>query len=169
MAWRDAMEIQATAGNATARRLPARDALLLLGVAVLLGIIGFLTVHHRADFSSNSAFYLAMAEHGTNSVPPPFRYRALVPFVARLLPMTADHAFVLISNVSLVGCLFLAMLISSEVGLSIPASLFGAIAVFSSRAITYNYLNPYMTDGVELLALFIMIYAYLREKSAAFG
>jgi hypothetical protein len=132
-------------------------------------VIGFLTVPARINFSSNSAFYIEMTQHGPSSVVSPFRYRLLVPFLARLLPLPADRALLAISHVSLVGCLFLAMLISRRVGLSIPACVFGATAMFCSRASVYNYVNPYMTDGVALLAIFVMGYSYLGEQDAAFG
>jgi len=142
---------------------------LLLAIAILLDIVGLCTVSARINFSSNSAFYIRMAQDGTTSVEPPFRYRALAPFVAHLLPLPADQALVLVSHVSLVGCLFLAMLICRRIGLSIHACVFGATALFCSRAFTYNYVNPYMTDGVALLAIFVMVYAYIGEQETLFG
>jgi hypothetical protein len=161
--------VQTCDAEATATRLTVRAALLLLAIAILLDLIGFYTVPERPNFSSNSAFYIEMAQHGTTSVRPPFRYRALVPFVARLLPLPADQALVVISHVSLVGCLFLSMLLCRRIGLSIPACVFGATALFCSRAFTYNYVNPYMTDAVALLAIFAMVYSYLDGQDTVFG
>ncbi len=153
----------------TVWRLTLQSALLLLAVAILLDVIGFCSITPHSNFSSNSAFYIEMAQNGANTVRPPFRYRALVPFVARHLPVPADQALVLITHVSLVGCLFLAMLICKRVGLSNSSCIFGAVAIFCSRAFIYNYVNPYMTDALALLAIFAMSYAYIEEREAAFG
>jgi hypothetical protein len=95
------MEIDATTRKTSANRLTVQVALLLLGVAILLDLIGFLTVPARINFSSNSAFYIEMTQHGPSSVVSPFRYRLLVPFLARLLPLPADRALLAISHVSL--------------------------------------------------------------------
>jgi len=163
------MNIERDTGRQTENRLTPEGTLLLLSIAILFDLLGFWTVPPRINYSSNSAFYIEMAQHGTRSVRPPFRYRALVPFVARQLPLPADQAFVAISNVSLIGCVFVAMLISKRVGLSIPACIFGATALFFSRAFIYNYVNPYMTDAVALLAIFAMVYVYLGAQEIAFG
>lgn len=144
-------------------------AALLLGFAILLDLIGFCTLPARVNFSSNSAFYIEMVQRGNTSVEPPFRYRALVPFVARLLPLPADQVLAVMSHVSLGGCLFLAMLICRRIGLSIPACAFGATALFCSRAFTYNYVNPYMTDAVALLAMLAMVYSYIGQQDTAFS
>src|ERR1700733_1162820 len=163
------MQIHPAVHPTTASRLTLQSALLLLAVAILLDVIGFCSIVPRSNFSSNSAFYIERAQHGTNSEGPPFRYRSLVPFVARHLPLPADQALVVISHVSLVGCLFLAMLICQRVGLSTPACIFGAVALFCSRAFIYNFVNPYMTDALALLAIFAMVYAYIEGREAAFG
>jgi hypothetical protein len=163
------METHTPSGSAIPSVTTLRTVLLFLVTAVLLDVIGYYTVPHRSDFSSNSAFYLTMVEHGARAVTTPFRYRVLVPFLARSLPMSADHALVLITHVSLIGCLLVAMLTCRELGLSIAACLFTALALFCSRAFTYNYLNPYMTDGAALLALFVMVWCYISDKLAAFG
>jgi hypothetical protein len=162
------MGTQTADGRAPANRLTPQIALLFLGIALLFDLIGFCIVPARTDYSSNSAFYIQMAQHGTGSVEPPFRYRALVPSLARLLPLPADQGLLAISHVSLIGCLFLAMLICRRVGLSVPACIFGAAALFCSRAFVYNYVNPYMTDAVALLAMFVMVYSYIGEQPAAF-
>jgi hypothetical protein len=163
------METEATSGKATANRLTGQVVFLLLGVALLLDLIGFCAVPARIDVSSNSTSYIEMAQHGTSSVESPFRYRLLVPFLARLLPLPAEQALLVITHVSLVGCFFLAMLVCRRIGLSIPACIYGATALFCSRAVVYNYANPYMTDGVALLAIFVMVYSYVGEQETVFG
>jgi len=162
------MSTASSTKNKTENPLTAKAALLLV-IAMLFDLVGFWAAPARINYSSNSAFYIEMAQHGTRSVQPPFRYRAFVPLIARLLPLRADQAFVAITAVSLVGCLFLAMLICRRIGISIPACIFGATALFCSRAFIYNYVNPYMTDAVALLAIFAMVYTYLGEQELAFA
>jgi hypothetical protein len=163
------MKIEASSGKATPNRRTGSDVFLLLGVALLLDFIGFCNVPARVDVTHNSAAYIEMTQHGTGSVESPFRYRLLVPSLARQFPLPAEKALLVITHLSLVGCLFLAMLIGRRIGLSLPACIFGATALFCSRAIVYNYSNPYMTDGVALLALFVMVYSYLGEQETVFG
>jgi hypothetical protein len=163
------MEIKRAPGDGPESRLTRQVTLLLLGVAILLDLIGLVTMPARINFSSNSAFYIEMVQHGPNGIIPPFRYRILVPFLAGLLPLPADQALFAISHVSLVGCLFLAMLISRRVGISIPACIFGASALLCSRAFIWNYVDPYMTDALAMLAMFTMVYSYLGERYTMFG
>jgi hypothetical protein len=75
----------------------------------------------------------------------------------------------LITHVSLIGCLFVAMWTCRQLGISTAACAFGAIALFCSRAFTYNYVNPYMTDGTALLAIFVMVLSCIGDEQVLFG
>ena len=66
---------------------------------------------------------------------------------------------------SLIGCFIVAMFLCRKMGVSTAACLFAAVALFGSRALIYNYLNPYMTDTTTRLALVIIVMRYREYES----
>lgn len=150
--------------------------LLIVGISVLLVVLGHAVILHRTPASpypelvmaGDSDYYFAMAEGRAGDVPIPFRYRVLVPFIARLLPLDLPISFMLITYLSLFVCYILALITCRKLGLYPFASIVGLFALFTTSAHLYNYHNPYLTDALALAALFAMFAMLVKRSFSGF-
>lgn len=112
--------------------------------------------------------YIAMTHGELDSVPSPFRFRVLVPFLASMLPFSAGHALMAITYISL-GALFVAVAsITYRVTHDLVASITAALLVLSSRWILYNFQNPYLTDSFTLAAIAVSLGALVLRWRPGF-
>lgn len=152
-------------------------ALLVLGlVAGTLVVIGNSVILRLSDneyglmmLRGDAEHYLAMAQGHASSVPVPFRYRVLVPYIAGLMPCQAKLGFLLVTSASLFMSYVLALRVCRCLGLSLVASAVGVLAMFTSSVHLGNYQNPYLTDSFALMALFAMLLALLDDRFALFA
>ena len=61
-----------------------------------------------------------------------------------------------------------ALLTADALGISWRGSLIALFSVFCARTHAFNYWNPLLTDGWGLLAMFVMLWALVRERDAIF-
>jgi hypothetical protein len=118
--------------------------------------------------TGGSAEYLDMAQHGTMAGPAPFRYRFLVPFIVSKLPVPAELGFRVLTFICLGLTYVVALLTADALGISLRASLIALLSVFCGRAHAFNYWNPLLADGWGLLAMFVMLWALIRNLDAVF-
>jgi len=97
--------------------------------------------------------YIAMTHGELDSVPQPFRFRVLVPFMASVLPFSAGHALMAITYTSLCALFVVLACLTYRVTGDLIASLTAVLAVLSSRWLLYNFQNPYLTDSFTLAAI----------------
>lgn len=137
-------------------------------------LFGAATVQQRpADLRArgDSRYYLAMvAQQWTlpdrpgwamSAVPSPLRYRVLVPWIARHLPLDPVHALMAITYVSMVGAYTFILLTCRRLGLSASASIGGLALMFVFLPNLDVYFNPLLTDGFALMMLSVMTYAFV--------
>jgi len=134
----------------------------MFAVAAGLVLLGHLLIAERAvHLGYDATFYTRMVEGPMASVPSPFRFRVLVPWLARQLPVPAPLALLIISYASLFGCYVIVMASCRAIGLGLRESIFGMVAVWGSTWHLYYFWNPYLTDAFGLLMLTIMMWAVL--------
>ena len=110
----------------------------------------------------DSVAYAQMVEGQWRTMRVPFRYRVLVPLMARALPLPPLDALRAITYVSLFFCYVLILLTCRALDLSWLAAFAGLCAVFTSPWQLYQYNNPFIIDAFVLLMLCGMIYALAR-------
>lgn len=110
----------------------------------------------------DAAAYVAMVEGRGADAPSPFKFRLLVPLLARALPLPPAEALQAITYLSLFGAYLLILNAAAVVGLSVTASAFGLLSVWGSTWHLYHFYNPYLTDGAGLVALSAMVVAVLN-------
>jgi len=118
--------------------------------------------------TGGSAEYIEMAQHGTMAAPAPFRYRFLVPLLVSVLPVPAELGFRIVTFTCLGLTYIVALLTADALGISLRGSLIALVSVFCARTHAYNYWNPLLTDGWGLLAMFLMLWALIRNRDAVF-
>jgi hypothetical protein len=126
-------------------------------------LLGHLFASHGEGLGYDATFYVAMVEGQGATVPGPFRFRVLIPFLASLLPFSPAHSLLIISYLSLFGMYLLIIRASETVGLRMRDAVFGLLAIWGSTWQLYHYYNPYMTDAFALFAISVMVVALLRE------
>ena len=148
---------------------------LIAAALVLLGTQVVLTRHSGGSperlmniSTAGSAEYIDMAQHGTMAGPAPFRYRFLVPLIVSALPVPAELGFRIVTFVCLGFMYVVALLTANALGISWRGSLIALFSVFCARTHAFNYWNPLLTDGWGLLAMFVMLWALVRERDAIF-
>lgn len=163
-----------------------RDLWFAVSVALALAVTGIFThqglpeidTTYLSRYPSDSSIYLSMAAHRdmdtkpgptleTGWTPytprPPFRYRILVPWLARQLPFGPVFSMAMVNYVSLAGAYVFLLLACRRLGLSRWASAFGLATAFTFVSHLPNYANPWMTDGFILLILSGMTYAFVAD------
>ena len=157
------------------RETRTRDAIVMIVVSVMLVVIGSaLVVHLQVSppeilkYQGDARWYIAMADGHAQSVPVPFKYRFLVPALARLLPMDAGSSLAAITYICLFVSYFIALMICRQIGIGLFPSVIGLLAMYTARASQFNYFDPYLTDAFGLMASFIMLHAYLRNSVGQF-
>ena len=117
----------------------------------------------------DATFYVRMVEGPMTGVPPPFSFRVLVPWLARLLPLPAPAALLVISYASLFGCYLIIMASCRVAGLRLRDAIVGVVSIWGSTWHLYGFWNPYLTDAFGLLMLAIMMWAVLTGTLWAFA
>lgn len=112
--------------------------------------------------------YVKMIDGRYTDAMSPYRYRVLVPTIARLLPWPAARSMKIITYVSLYMSYLLGWLILRKMAFPTWASLTGLAAVFLMPIHLYNYSNPYLTDGFGLMVLFLITWCLLHGRFAPF-
>ncbi len=149
----------------------------LLVVAAGLVLIGHFFVIQREpsaapgsyrNMSSDAVKYVCMVEKDFTCANTPFRYRVLVPILARLLPLSAPEALRLITYFSLFLTYYTVLLIGLKIGLNRWGALVGLLLIFTSNVHLYNYNNPFLLDAFQQLALTWMLWGILFDSFALY-
>lgn len=113
--------------------------------------------------------YVAMINGDLSEAEAPFRFRVLVPTVARALPFAPLTSLRLITYMSL-GLTYAVLLTAcAAVGLRLKESLAGLLLVWSSTWSLYYYHNPFLVDAFGLLVLSAMTYALVSHRFGIFA
>jgi hypothetical protein len=132
------------------------------GVAMLTGMRTSVTPP-----TGDAAQYLSMIDPSMPGaepvVPSPYRYRILVPWVARQLPFSPSASLSLVTYASLAVSYFLMLLTCERIGVSGWAGIGGLAVAFAFEPHLYNYYNPYLVDGAGLMVMTAMTYAFVAD------
>jgi hypothetical protein len=143
---------------------------LLPGVLVAVLLSGLaLAIPPRNPPSSDTDQYVSMLEGRFDLANAPQRYRVVVPFLARLLPLPPLSALRLITVVSLLLAYLVCFAECSLLNIGAAATSISVVAMFCSRPILFNYFNPFLTDGLGLLVLFVLSVLFLCDRFAPFA
>jgi len=148
------------------------ELMLLLSIPVFLVVAGHILVLQRTldgptrylTIQGDTIAYVSMIEGDLSSTAAPFKYRVLVPLLARLLPLSPTESLRVISYASLLICYVIALLTCSKMGINMFASVGGFLTVFFSPLHLYNYHNPFLTDAFGLMILFLMVFFLLNDR-----
>lgn len=94
-----------------------------------------------------------------HAVPAPFRYRVLVPWLARQLPFTAETSLSAITYASLAVSYLMVLLSCRRLGLSAGASMCGLALAYVFEPNLDAYYSPFRVDGFGLMIVAMMLYA----------
>lgn len=119
--------------------------------------------HGDAKLVGDSVSYVAMVL-GSSAAPAPFRYRIVVPAIARGLPLAPARALALVSLLSLVATYALVLRTSRRLGVPDKAAITGLVTAVCSAPHLYSYENPYLTDAMALLAVSACLYALVAGR-----
>ena len=103
--------------------------------------------------------YVRMMEGDFSKVRPPFTYRILVPFIARILPFSPTESLRVVSYLSLYACYLFILLTCLRLGISMPSATVGLLTVFVTPWHLYSYHNPFLTDAFQLMIIAVMIFS----------
>lgn len=157
--------------------------ILLVVISVLFVVAGHGLVRERSidgptedlAIGGDTLVYVSMIEGRWSAAAQPFKYRILVPLLARLLVLTPLDALRFISYLSLFASYLVILLTCSRLGLSILQSVFGLLIVFATTWHLYFYANPFLTDAFGLMTVCLLLFAavdgsfLLFAVSAIFG
>ncbi len=150
-------------------------ALVALGASLIVrqGLYG---PSGYGDVVYDTRFYLAMIERhwpwdasAPAAIPAPFRFRILVPWIARALPFASGRSLALVTYASLAVSYFFSLLTCRRLGLGVGASIAGVTAAFSGYAHLALYTNPYLTDATGLMVIAVMTYAFISDMPMLFA
>ena len=141
----------------------------VLLLAFALTVMGSVVIPPRTTQTPDTQNYVAMVEGKYSEAVSPFRYRVFVPALARVLPLQPLPAMRLITVLSLFGIYSVAMLLCFRAGAGFQPTLIAVSAYFVSRPNMYNYYDPYLTDGLGLLALFLLSLYFLDSRPKCFA
>jgi hypothetical protein len=149
--------------------MPNTTKLVLAFLLALTLSLFALTVTPVTTLTSDTHSYIQMMHGNYGRVPTPFRYRVVVPIVAGWLPLRPEIALRTITWVSLLVVYVLAVLECSILGIGFRASALAVVALFCSRPNLLNYYNPYLTDGMGMLILFLLSLCFITGRLADFA
>jgi hypothetical protein len=143
-----------------------------IAVALVLAAACVAFVPARGDHGDpallgDSITYVAMVR-GSPGAPPPFRYRAVVPALARALPLAPEHALAIVSLISLIAAYALVLQTSQRLGLSLAAASTGLVVAASTAPHLYLYENPYLTDATGVLVAAACLHALVVRRFSWF-
>ena len=143
-------------------------------VCVLFGIL--LVVRRTPDAADealrirgDALYYLAAARSEAESIPAPFRYRFLVPWLASVLPGSELSGLTWITLASM-GATFAATFgLARRVGSSAAASVVGLALVVASPWSLYAFHNPLLTDGAAHAVIAAEVWALVAGATLPFA
>jgi hypothetical protein len=162
-------------------QIPRRTLLLFAGVSfglVVFGIAVLVGIRLDPEQAPMAVYYLSMTcrcpwhdmgkalmfmrpgePWSIHTVPGPFRYRVLVPWLAGRLPFAAETSLSVVTYASLAISYFIVLLASRRVGLGAGASVCGLALAYVFEPNLFNYYHPFLVDGFALMAIAAMLYA----------
>jgi len=161
-----------------------RHPLLVFGVvSVGLMVAGILVtgrVHpERYGDAPMAEYYLSMAcrcpwpdmtgAWSIHTVPAPFRWRILVPWIAGRLPFATATSLALLTYASLAGYYFVMLLWCRRLALPPLAAVAAIVVPFAFEPHLINYFHPYLVEGFSLLLMAVMVYAFTVDAFALFA
>lgn len=111
--------------------------------------------------------YAAMIS-GSDAVESPYRFRIVVPWLARALPLAPAHALALLSYLSLAATYACLLLLARALRIGAPASLIGLLMAIFTAPHLYNFHNPYLTDSSGLLVTTGCLFALVAGRYGPF-
>ena len=150
--------------------------LILLAVAIPL-LVGGAMVLTRKDGTGNpnreirgdATHYIALARgDDPATVMVPFRYRIVVPWIAKQLPFSPERSLQVISMLSLVGVQALLVLVGRRLAIPVVDIAAGMVTLSLMPSFLYVFHNPYLLDLFTLLMITAAFHALLRRAPVAF-
>lgn len=136
--------------------------------SLLIVLLGVALANTNHPLSLDSACYVQMASGDIADVPPPYRYRLLVPSLAHLFPFSPaptlrcfTYLFLWLFYCAISGLL-------GNLKVSHDSAMMSMVALLCARCHLYEYQNPWMTDAAGLLFTCLMLMAYAKRRSIAF-
>jgi hypothetical protein len=149
---------------------PLRAVALGVAVVLVLGLWVYPVTSGgespAGPIQNDAAHYLAMARGSLADAPAPFAFRIGVPLLARVLPAEPEVTFRLVTWASLVLVCALTYLLGRRLGHAPAPMALAVIAGCTTPAWVYQFENPYLTDGIGLLAVTASLSAWI---AGAFG
>lgn len=121
-----------------------------------------------AAIYGDAQLYVDLVRGGID-VEAPFRYRVVVPLLARALPLAPERALALISWLSLAACYALLLLLARRLKIGAGAAALGILLATFTGTHLYNYQNPFITDAAGLWTTSLCLYALLCRRFALFA
>jgi len=152
-----------------------RCRVLFITISVTFVCLGHLIVIQRSlhgrspwfQMSPDAKQYIRMVK--AEEAIPPYCHRFLVPFIASLLPMSADSALRVISYLCLILTYCVGFLILDRLRFDLCTMTVSSCCLFASTGHLLFYQNPYLTDAFGLMCLILMLYFLICNKDFAFG
>lgn len=104
-----------------------------------------------------------------HTVPAPFRWRVLVPWIAGALPFPTVTSLALVTYASLVGYYFLLLLWCRRISVSPPVAVVAIAVPFAFEPHLINYFHPYLAEGFSLFLMAVMVYAFTIDSFVVFA
>ena len=120
------------------------------------------------DALVGDAISYASMVRGERAVPAPFRYRIIVPLLARALPVSPPQGLAIVSWASLLAAYLVILASARRLGLGRISSAVGLAAAAFTAPHLYHYQNPYLTDATGVLLVAACVHALLRRRFGAF-
>jgi hypothetical protein len=142
-----------------------------LALLVVLTCVAYVPVRGArvgATLVGDSLSYVAMIR-GDDLVESPFRFRLVVPMLARLLPLPPAQALAVLSWLALAAVYALLLSSARRLGVSTWPALGGLVLAVCTPTHLYNYHNPYLTDAAGLLVVTVCTYALLARRFVLFA
>jgi hypothetical protein len=135
--------------------------LLAITVAYLMGPRRFIT-------GGDTAYYLTMAYGET--VEAPYAYRVLVPSIVRILPLSLDLGFFVVTYASTFGVLVIMYRLLRELGVSHVSSIITVVLMNFSYPIAFYLSNwGYVDPLANLFFVIGLLFIYMRKNLIASG
>ncbi len=143
--------------------------------AFLLILGDFLIVQRTvSDFNSNNILrgdsiqYIKMINEGFSKAENPYRYRIMVPIIAKMLPFKPYISLKIITYISLFLIYFFAFKICELLNLEISQTSFSILLIYLTPIHLYNYHNPFLIDGFTLLIITLLIFFCIIKNFSGF-
>ncbi|HYH99073.1 hypothetical protein [Hyalangium sp.] len=149
---------------------PLRGAVLGGAIVLVLGLWVYPVTpggdSPSGPIQNDAAHYLAMARGSVTDAPAPFSFRIGVPLLAQYLPVAPEVTFRLVTWICLAWVCALTYLLGRRLGYAPAPLALAVVAGATTPAWVYQLENPYLTDGIGLLAITASLSAWF---AGAFG